>query len=78
MQAAEIGFLHRGIILDFFRRAFDQHPAFLQHGDPFGQLEQVTVLQEGRVLVEGTPEEIKNNTTVQEAYLGGLHGVLAA
>jgi branched-chain amino acid transport system permease protein len=35
-------------------------------------------LQEGRVLVEGTPEEIKNNVTVQEAYLGGVDGVLAA
>jgi branched-chain amino acid transport system permease protein len=30
------------------------------------------------VLVEGTPEDIKNNAAVQEAYLGGLHGVLAA
>jgi len=39
---------------------------------------RVTVLQEGRVLVEGTPEEIKNNAIVQEAYLGGVHGVLAA
>jgi branched-chain amino acid transport system permease protein len=44
----------------------------------FELAERVTVLQEGRVLVEGTPEEIKNNTTVQEAYLGGVHGVLAA
>ena len=44
----------------------------------FELAERVTVLQEGRVLVEGTPEEIKNNATVQEAYLGGLHGVLAA
>src|SRR4051794_26305907 len=44
----------------------------------FELAERVTVLQEGGVLVEGTPEEIKNNTTVQEAYLGGLHGVLAA
>jgi branched-chain amino acid transport system permease protein len=34
---------------------------------------KVTVLQEGRVLVEGTPEEIKNNPLVQEAYLGGVH-----
>ncbi len=33
---------------------------------------KVTVLQEGRVLVEGTPEEIKTNAKVQEAYLGGL------
>lgn len=39
---------------------------------------RVTVLQEGRVLVEGTPEEIKTNATVQEAYLGGVQGVLAA
>ncbi|HTB03984.1 MAG TPA: branched-chain amino acid ABC transporter ATP-binding protein/permease [Bradyrhizobium sp.] len=40
--------------------------------------ERVTVLQEGRVLVEGTPDQIRNNATVQEAYLGGVHGVLAA
>ena len=44
----------------------------------FEMVERVTVLQEGRVLVEGTPEEIKNNATVQEAYLGGVQGVLAA
>jgi branched-chain amino acid transport system permease protein len=30
------------------------------------------------VLVEGTPDEIKGNARVQEAYLGGIHGVLAA
>jgi branched-chain amino acid transport system permease protein len=33
---------------------------------------RITVLQEGRVLVEGTPSEIKGNATVQEAYLGGV------
>ncbi|HEY6025220.1 MAG TPA: ATP-binding cassette domain-containing protein, partial [Pseudolabrys sp.] len=33
---------------------------------------RVTVLQEGRVLVEGTPAEIKGNAAVQEAYLGGI------
>ncbi|MBN9304624.1 MAG: branched-chain amino acid ABC transporter permease/ATP-binding protein [Devosia sp. 67-54] len=38
---------------------------------------QVTVLQEGKVLVEGTPEQIKSNTLVQDAYLGGVHGTLA-
>ena len=39
----------------------------------FELVERITVLQEGRVLVEGTPDEIKSNTLVQEAYLGGVH-----
>ena len=43
----------------------------------FELVEKVTVLQEGRVLVEGTPEEIKVNPKVQEAYLGGVHGEAA-
>jgi branched-chain amino acid transport system permease protein len=38
----------------------------------FELVERVTVLQEGRVLVEGTPTEIKGNKAVQEAYLGGV------
>ena len=33
----------------------------------------ITVLREGSVLVEGTPEQIKANAAVQEAYLGGVH-----
>jgi len=44
----------------------------------FELAQRVTVLQEGRVLVEGTPAEIKGNAKVQEAYLGGVTGVLAA
>ncbi len=38
----------------------------------FELVERLTVLQEGRVLVEGTPTEIKGNKAVQEAYLGGV------
>jgi branched-chain amino acid transport system permease protein len=38
----------------------------------FELVERVTVLQEGRVLVEGTPSEIKGNQVVQDAYLGGV------
>jgi branched-chain amino acid transport system permease protein len=34
---------------------------------------RVTVLQEGRILVEGPPDEIKASAIVQEAYLGGVH-----
>ena len=38
----------------------------------FELAERITVLSEGRLLVEGTPEEIRSNATVQEAYLGGV------
>ena len=38
----------------------------------FELAERITVLQEGRVLAEGTPNEIKGNAAVQEAYLGGV------
>src|SRR3984957_420790 len=38
----------------------------------FELVERVTVLQEGRVLVEGSPNENKGNKTVQDAYLGGV------
>jgi branched-chain amino acid transport system permease protein len=41
-------------------------------GSLFELVERVTVLQEGRVLTEGTPEQIKSNKAVQEAYLGGV------
>ena len=40
----------------------------------FELAERITVLQEGRVLVEGSPDEIKGNAKVQEAYLGGVNG----
>jgi len=44
----------------------------------FELVERVTVLHEGRVLVEGTPQEIRKSSAVQEAYLGGVHGALVA
>ncbi len=40
----------------------------------FELAERITVLSQGQVLVEGTPEEIKTNAIVQEAYLGGVNG----
>jgi branched-chain amino acid transport system ATP-binding protein len=36
--------------------------------------ESVTMLHNGRVFKEGTPEEIENDPEVQELYLGGGHG----
>jgi branched-chain amino acid transport system permease protein len=39
----------------------------------FGLAERITVLSQGQILVEGTPEEVRTNAAVQEAYLGGVH-----
>jgi branched-chain amino acid transport system permease protein len=39
----------------------------------FELVDWITVLQEGKVLTEGTPDQIKNDPVVKEAYLGGLH-----
>jgi branched-chain amino acid transport system permease protein len=38
----------------------------------FELVERVMVLNEGRVLTQGTPDEIKRDAAVQEAYLGGM------
>jgi branched-chain amino acid transport system permease protein len=39
----------------------------------FELVEWITVLQEGKVLTEGTPDQIKTDPAVREAYLGGVH-----
>ena len=35
--------------------------------------DHIAVLHQGRVIAEGTPDTIRQNDEVQEAYLGGLH-----
>jgi ABC-type branched-subunit amino acid transport system ATPase component len=37
----------------------------------FGIADYITVLNKGAVLAEGTPDEIRENEAVREAYLGG-------
>ena len=36
--------------------------------------DRITVFNGGRILAEGTPEQIRANTQVQDAYLGATHG----
>ncbi|MEJ2469464.1 MAG: ABC transporter ATP-binding protein, partial [Campylobacterales bacterium] len=36
----------------------------------FGISDQITVLQQGMVIADGTPEEIKADPEVRQAYLG--------
>ncbi|HEX6005568.1 MAG TPA: branched-chain amino acid ABC transporter ATP-binding protein/permease, partial [Burkholderiales bacterium] len=44
----------------------------------FELAERITVLHQGRILAEGTTEEIRSNAAVQEAYLGGVKEAVAA
>ncbi|NKB62561.1 MAG: ATP-binding cassette domain-containing protein [Gammaproteobacteria bacterium] len=37
----------------------------------FSLADRISVLAEGRIIADGTPEEVKNSAVVQEAYLGG-------
>jgi branched-chain amino acid transport system permease protein len=39
----------------------------------FGLAERITVLYEGRLLADGSPDQIRRDQKVQDAYLGGLH-----
>jgi branched-chain amino acid transport system ATP-binding protein len=39
----------------------------------FSLAHRISVLAQGTVIAEGTPDEIKGNPKVQEAYLGGTH-----
>jgi branched-chain amino acid transport system ATP-binding protein len=36
--------------------------------------QRITVMVTGRILTEGTPQEIANNAQVQAVYLGDTHG----
>ncbi len=39
----------------------------------FSLADKISVLAQGAIIAEGTPDEIRGNPKVQEAYLGGTH-----
>jgi len=39
----------------------------------FSLADWITVLAQGAIIAEGTPDQIRGNPKVQEAYLGGVH-----
>jgi len=39
----------------------------------FSLADKISVLAQGAIIAEGTPDEIRGNPKVQEAYLGGAH-----
>ena len=58
---------------DFVRRPFGELSPLIEHNiDVVTDIcERIVVLDQGRKLAEGTPDEIVRNQAVREAYLGG-------
>ena len=69
-------------MVDLVRRLHDERGLsilFIEHDMSivFGIAQRITVLDQGRVLAEGTPAEISGNAAVRAAYLGEAEAAAA-
>ena len=39
----------------------------------FSLADKISVLAQGRIIADGSPDDVRGNPAVQEAYLGGTH-----
>ena len=67
----------RSIILDFIKRLRDEEKitiVIIEHDMDvvFKIAERIVVMNRGKVIADGSPEEIKRNETVREIYLRGV------
>ncbi|MHB9090070.1 MAG: branched-chain amino acid ABC transporter ATP-binding protein/permease, partial [Chloroflexota bacterium] len=71
----------RTFTADLIRRLAQDHTVLIIEHDIDRVLEisdRITVMHMGKVLAEGSPDEIQQNPAVQSAYLGGFHAVARA
>ena len=63
-------------IIDYIRSEFKVSVLLIEHDMSLvmGICEGIAVLNFGRIIAKGTPDEIRNNPQVIEAYLGKKEG----
>ncbi len=71
-----VGAHERGGVANFIHSLTPRLTVILVEHDMdivMGISDRIVVMQQGKIIADGTPNEIKNNETVKEVYLGGKY-----